>query len=489
MQFPWGPLAPDAGDTARGVNLVADGVLPAQIGYQPMPGPLVPSGAAALAGAPRGVLTLIKNDGTTQVYAWTASTLYRLSADYGTWTSIATGYACPDGDDWSAVHFGSYLLFTNTVDGLLAYDVEAGSGPTSITAAGKPRFIFRNINQVVGVDCEDSSGSRNNRLIRASALNDHTNWTNRGSDYQPLEGGGRALAGVPLSDNIAVLHQELDSTLIEFGDFGSGRYFRLMKAPDGVGAVGAKSCVGVGGFSYFVATDGFKRISAGNGIEHIGKGRIDQWFLSRADQSTLDSVSGAYDPFNAIVWWRYKTQANASSEVFTVLIGYSPRWDKWVTATVGTGALTRIATPGYTLDALTTAYGTLGAVPGVLGSRFFQGGQPLFAIINADRKVAFFTGGNLAATLETAVANSPVTTLIGRCTGIDDAPGTVQLGTTDDLDTALTWRTAASKGRGGRYPLRGRGMNIAFRRNIAASATWSYAHGIDHVKGAAGGPS
>ena len=52
----------------------------------------------------------------------------------------------------------------------------------------------------------------------------------------------------------------------------------------------------------------------------------------------------------------------------------------------------------------------------------------------------------------------------------------------------LTWKTGVSKVRAGRVPLRARGVNIAFRRNIPAGSDWTYANGVDNIALASGGP-
>ena len=80
-------------------------------------------------------------------------------------------------------------------------------------------------------------------------------------------------------------------------------------------------------------------------------------------------------------------------------------------------------------------------------------------------------------------------TLIGWATPIDDAAlGTLEIGVTDTLSTALTWGTGAAKVSGGRTPQRARGLNAAFRRNFTAGDTWTYAKGIDHIVPSNGGP-
>jgi hypothetical protein len=189
-----------------------------------------------------------------------------------------------------------------------------------------------------------------------------------------------------------------------------------------------------------------------------------------------------------MIWWRYPTNDTVSDTVFDDLIGFSWQYGRWVTASVSTAYLSRIATPGYTLDDM-DSFGALDSLDMQLDSRFWSGGQPVFAALDADYKFATFTGTNQAAQITGATVNSPVTQLIGWGTPIDDAPNsTIELGVRDKLSDSITYKTAASKVRNGAVPLRGRGLNINFRWNNAAGEDWSYVKGVDHVRTAAGGP-
>src|SRR6185312_10588608 len=118
MDFPFGPWEPYRGETSPGRTFDASGVVPQAEGWGPMSSLSVSSGATALADTPRGVYTLTSNDGTWEVYAATASDLYKMQTDYS-FTSVDTGRNLTSGDDWSLVKFGSKLLYTNTTDGML----------------------------------------------------------------------------------------------------------------------------------------------------------------------------------------------------------------------------------------------------------------------------------------------------------------------------------------------------------------------------------
>lgn len=489
MQFPFGQLMPDAGEIAGSGLMTAENALPiVGDGYGPMQGLSVPATATALADVPKGMISLVKRDGTWKVYGATSSAWYELGTDYAWAAALASGFSLTSGDHWSFNHFGAQLLGTNTTDGLYAYDVEAGGAASSISAAQKPRFIFSCANVLIGLDCLDKNGSRDNRLIRNSAINDHTNWTTKGADYQPLESGGALVCGADVKGNTAVVFQERAISVMQFGNAPGGALYSLYKVNDQIGCVGARSMVPVNGVVYFLATDGFCRYAVGGDVERIGAGRIDKWFLDNVDQANLDEVQGAIDPLNKIVWWRWPRGTATTDGIMNDMIGYSWQFDRWVTSDVTTTYLTRIATPGYTLDAM-DAFGTLDDIAIPLDDRFWQGGQPVFGALNGSYKFGVFSGSNLAAEFMTSTRNNPATGIVTSATPITDAATvSLELGVKDELSDSITWKTGVSKQASGRCPIRGRGKNIAFRTTIAAAQSWNYARGVDHIEGSTGGP-
>jgi hypothetical protein len=483
MQFPFGPFAPDRGDMTPGICVTANNVLPIPDGYGPAPTMTLPGGGDALPDAPRGMVTTIKRDGTTQVYAWTASALYSLGTDY-TFTEIENGYSCTVGDDWSAVQFGDYLLYTNTTDGLWAYNIESGGAATYIADAGDPRELFVNANMVFALDCEDNSGTRQERLIRNSDFNDHTNWKTRAADQQPLENGAELVAGVRLKNGAAVVFQRESMRLIQFGSAGGGALYSLQEIADGRGSVGARSVIGFDGVVYWLSTNGFWQFSA-NGLAPIGDGFVDKWFLDMVPTLELRDVQAAIDPFRKVVLWLHPAS--------DLVIGYN--WapsvtNRWFTWTSSASYLTRLATSGYTWDTAGTTWATWDDMPTIpFDDRFWQGGEQFLAALDGNYMLNTYAGASAGATIRTSKQPSPVSGLISWAASMDDcATSTLRLGVSDTLYTSITQKPAASKVASGRTPLRGRGKVIDFEFNTPAGANWSYAFGVDQVRATTGGP-
>jgi hypothetical protein len=485
MDYPFGPLAPDQGELTPGAMMVADGVQPLAEGYGPFPGLTVTATATALSGAPRGLISYQTADGTWATVAFTASTA-ELKASDDTWTSIDSGLSITPGDDWCSLRFGTKLLYTNTTQGLRAYDVEAGGAASAVAAAKDPRWMFECGNLLFGLDCINNVGTRDNRLIRSSAFSDHTNWTTKGADYQPLESGGPLIWGAKISDTTALILQRDGVKLIQVGNVGNALW-GILSVSEGFGAVGAKSCIASDGMVFWPSTDGF-RMFAGGQVQRIGAGFIDQWFLDRVDQADLSLVQGSIDPFRKNVLWRWKRSGGASDVTFEDVIGYNWQFQRWFTLTVQTSYLGYTSDPAPTWDALASSV-TWDTYDYIWDSRFLQGGQPVFGALNGDYKWGSFAGANLAATFTGAVASNKLSGLVNWATPADDSDdGTLELGVKDRLNDDTTWKTGVAKATSGRCALRGRGKVIAFRRNITSGSSWTYAKGIDYVEANTGGP-
>lgn len=475
----FGAYLPDRGELASPV-VVADGVIPLADGWGPYPSLFTPSTATVLASAPRGVFSVVLNSGAWEAFGFTASAFYMLGADYTWGTAVASGYACPTGYDWSAIHFGTKLLYTNTADGMRAYDIEAGGAPVYISGAGDPAWVFSCANFVVALNCKDSLGNRNNRLIKTSGFNDQTNWTSDGADYQELADGESLLCGFDLKQNTALLIQQRALVLMQFGNAAGGAQFSLSKVSDGRGAVGARSCVSFDGIVFGLATDGFFVFDLSSGLQFIGANQVDRTFLAAVDQTQFNLVQGSIDPLNKVVMWRYKRTIDNSTTVSEVAIGYEWNLKRWFTITEQTSYLTRLATVAVTYDAATGTYDSQTLTYDDLS---LSGAAPLFGALDENYKFSLWTGPSLLATLTTSVAAPGVRMKILWARPVTDALSpTLDLGVKDLLSSTITFQGPIALSEGGRVPLEGQGLFYQMRLIIPRGDTWSYANGIEDIQ-------
>lgn len=483
----FGAFRPDVAGPNSGFAKQADNVLPVSaaggnIGYGPLSQLVVAMTAEALSGAPHGSISLRTFDGTQQVYFATESTIERLAADY-TWTSIETGRSVPSGNDVSFVHFGSYLLNSDTSDGFKAYSVESGGTNDAVSGAPAARFIFTANNVVFALDCDG-----NNRRMQSSGIGDHTEWKQKGANGKTFEDGGALICGADLKNGAAILFQDDAMRFIQFGSSAGGSVYSISKVADGRGSVGARSMVSFDGMVFFLATDGFYLFTAGSGNAPIGSEKVNRWFLTRVDQSRLYDVQAAVDPLNTMVWWRFPTLSDTDDTIFPGLLGYNWKLGEWVTATVATSALSRLATPGYLADDL-DSLGPADSIDILMDSRYWQGGQPIFAGLDENYKFGTFSGGASAVTLELCDLAGPTSNLITWVTLDTDAENAkFSLGTKDRRADAMSYAAAQSMVADGRTPVRGRGKVIGGIVTIAAGEEWTYCNGVEDLVPHGGGP-
>lgn len=471
MRVGYGPWRPDVGGPNSGFAVTADGVLPQAaaggIGYGPMSSLVTASGAEALAGAPRGLITAQKADGSYVVIAATAATIELMDSAYQ-WSDIETGRTVTAGDDVSFAQFGKYVLNTDTTSGFKAYDVDGGGANSAVSAAPAARSIFTCNNVVFALGTSASP-----RRMQSSAIGSHTNWTTEGADGKTFEDGGALVGGRDLKNGAAVIFQDTAMRLVQFG--GPATY-TVAKVADGRGAVSDRSIVAFDGMVFYLATDGFYKFTLGGGNEPIGAEKVNRWLADQITSSDYELVSAAVDPYEKVVWWRLSS---------TLLLGYDWQLNEFFTAQVSTSALSRLALAAVTIDNLS---GTIDSLDVTLDSRLLEGGALLFGALDSSYKFATFSGASKEATLRTNDIALPQSAMANWCTPDSDAPNsTITLGVSDNRHTALTWKAAASKMSSGRVGLRGRGKLLSFKETIPAGDDWTFANGVEDVELSAGG--
>lgn len=489
----WGKWRPDVVGPNMPFCAVADGVIPQQaglspygaplVGYGPFPSLVVPGTATPLSAAPRGNISLTLNDGTYDVFFATATTIEQLSSTF-TFSSIETGRSVTSGDDVSFAHFGSFLLNTDTTDGLKAYNVQTPAGNNAVSGApSSPRTLFICNNVVFLLDING-----NNKAWANSAIGDHTEYVLRGANSGVFSDGEALICGVDLKNGSGLIFQQHAMRLIQFGSGATPALFSIVKAADGRGSVGERSVVSFDGMVFFLDTDGFYKFDLSSGNTPIGAEKVNRWFFSQVDSSKLATVQASIDPTRKIVSWAFFSLGNSSTTVRDRILNYDWQLDEWSTATVNTSSVTRIATPGYVLDGM-DGFGTLDQMIQIpLDDRFWQGGQPVFAGLDGSFNFGTFSGPAIAATLQSTTTNNPFSALENEITPIsDNANSKILLGVQDKVSDPITWKSARARSRGGRVKLRGHGLNITFQETHAAGDTWTFTNGVDYPDQQPGG--
>lgn len=471
MNIPFPPFEPDKSpyDVASSNNVV--NALPVANGWGPMAG--LTTISAALGSECLGATYVRTAAGNYEVIAGTRTALYRLNTTDYTWTNIsgpAAPYGVPLNDYWTMTRYGDQLVIHNLTDAIQVYDV--GSGGVCATLAGSPPKAkyswvagdFLVLGYLEGTDGE--------KTVRWSGLNDIEHWTigKNGADLQVLPEGDEVMGGFGEQGGFTVI-QRAGMQYFPFAPSSGFTFTRTVLNPK-QGTLAPRSIVSIGpGRFFYLSEDGFF-----GGVERqpIGAERVDRWFLDQVDQTYLADVQGVADPFEKIVWWKYRTPGGSYNR-----LGYDWQLDRWCTTDLQVGEMVALATPGITWDGLDLLYATIDAVDEPYDSRVFTGGRPTFATFTTDNKLAYFTGSNLAATIDTAEVemDDMLRSFVSSARVITDATGfTLQDGVQAFHGDTITWSTANSAhSRTGLVPFRSDGRLHKFRLAIPEATVWSIA--------------
>lgn len=469
------PFEPDKSLFDASVSSSVINALPAAKGWKPMPSANEIS--QALPAACLGATYVRTASGTYRIIACTQTRIYELNTTDYTWTDIS-GTGAPftgpsQGDAWTMTRFGGFLVIHNLNDAIRVYDIEAG-GNTTVLGGSPPNAKYSWVSGdflVLGYTSETNG----QKMVRWSELNNISSWRlgKNGADYQELPEGDEIMGGFAAQGGFIVVQR----SAMQFFPFApaSGYTFTRTVLNPRYGAIAPRSIVSLGdGRFFYLSEDGF---FSGADRQAIGAERVDAYLLQQMDTTYLQDVQGTADPYEKMVWWRYRLPSGEFR-----LLGYDWQLDRWCTSDLAVGEMVALATPALTWDGLSTLYATIDDVTEAFDSRLFTGGRPTFATFTSNNKLAYFTGSSLEAVFETAQVE-PSPTARAFCKGsrlITNATTfTVEHGTAPHHGAAITYATASSPNRAYYCPHRGDGRLHKFRATIPAGTSWSEASALE----------
>jgi hypothetical protein len=220
----------------------------------------------------------------------------------------------------------------------------------------------------------------------------------------------------------------------------------------------------------------------GFSTKSISMGRVNRWFTSTYDANYPHRITSISVPSNELVVWSFPSRDAVGGTPDTLLI-YNYVSDRFSYARFSHELVWRAATAGYTLDGLDAISSSLDALPASLDDTAWTGGAQQWAFFDTSHKLAFPTGDNLAATVET--------TEFGRDDGrrfflsavrvLSDAAAsaiTVTPKYRDAQESTPTEGTAKSAGVDGRIPFRIETRYARGKIDIS-STTWTHLQGIE----------
>lgn len=475
VSIPFGPWAPDAYDLNSSLAGEAKGVLPGGNAYKPWP--QLTAASAALAAICNGGIVARKTDGTYTTIAGTSSKLYRY-ATTTSWTDASgSTYGVPADEYWSMAQYGSLVFATNGADGLQSLDIDVGSAFAPASGSPPVARIVRTVGDflMLGRTANYPTG------VEWSGLNDSTYWTrgSRSSDFQLFPDGG-FVNGIT-SLEAGLIFQE--TAIRRFAQTADQTVFSFARVEDGQGLIAPQSLITRGTTSFYFGRNGFRRIGPDTGYASmpIGLEVLDKWFQDNIDTSRLYSIQGVADPLKPRVFWLAPSQGNTSG-ILDVMVCYDDGLKQWTHADVSASFLLAAATPGISMDDLDSLYPNLDAMTVTLDSPIFMGGVPYVGAFDANYKLGYFNGSNMAAIVQTAEFQ-PIPGKRAFARGFrpvtDAANAQGRVAARESLQGTPSWSTAAGMTAQGLVPQRVSGRYMRAEVSIAAGEDWTILQGVD----------
>lgn len=379
----------------------------------------------------------------------------------------------------------------------------AGSGnsgaiaPTIATVAPKARYIANVKNFLCAGNTWDPVNGAQPQCVWWSALNDPTNWPTPGtvtaaeyqSDYNNLYGDGGWIQGVVGNLGTADGAVLMEHAVWRMLYVGPPAVFDFFPAQGVKGCPAPGSIVQLGNLVYYLGEDGFYAFD-GTNVTPIGANRVDKWFFSNLDQSNISRVVGTVDPINKQIIWAAPFLMDATGGAPSRLVCYNWQLDRWTMAEVTLETVLRALTFGYTLDQLYTVLGyTIDTLPAPLDSRLWTGGQIALAAFDTTHKLNFFTGPNLAPTVdlgELQLFPGKVSVVKNARPLVDGGTPTVSIGTRNRTVDQASFNAGTAMNAIGTCPQRATGRYVRGRITLPAGSSFSHIQGCEVEATAAG---
>ena len=491
----WTPDTPDLNNPG---SPVATNVVPrTAISYGPVPQAQV-YGTGSLSLSCQGAVSVLDNSGNVQVFAGDAHDLYLYSSGATTPAVVSKSsgaYNCPVNQFWRFEYYNNVVIATDGVDNVQSYTL--GTSTTFQDMAGGVcpigKYVTIAKNFLIFADTTDTivnnptSETNHQRVWWGPLGNPFSAW--------PTPGSASAYAVQSSYDDVFGNHGWCQGVVGNLGNadaavFMEHAVFRMIFAgpPDtfdfqpvqaAKGTPAPLSIVRVGGIVFYLGEDGFYSFDGLN-AEPIGVDMVDRWFWSNVNQSLLRNIFGASDPINKVVYWAFAALGESKN---SHILAYNYVHQAWSKIDIQSEVLVQLLTFGYTLDEIysTFAY-TLDTMPYNLDSRVWTGGLLSFGIFNTSNQLAFFTGPNMAATVD-----SPERQFFpgqrGRITAvrplIDGGTPYISVGTRERQIDSVVYKSAVKINSLGTCPQLTTGRYQRVRIITQAGDTWTNLYGAE----------
>jgi hypothetical protein len=372
-----------------GVLTNAKNVFPKQVGYGPVPQEEDYSGAASenLNSAVAGKTVA----GAVRVFAGGSTKLFLVDSNDLSLSDISgTTYSATK--NWKFTQFGNLVLAANGAQPIQAADLSTTTISFQNVEASAPTAKYLTVIRdfVVTANQPASNPSR----VQWSGINDPTTWSSSAvtqSDFQDIPDGGE-IRGITGGEYGLVL---LERSIVRMSYVGTPLVFQFDNIARNLGCYEGQSVIQWQGTTYWLSDDGFYSYN-GQQIEPIGAEKVNRYFWATMEESRLDEMSAAVDPFRNLVIWGYGSNDNT----YRLLI-YHWITKRWSYAETNVNRIADFSSPSFTLEALDAISTNLDLIPVSLDSRLWLGGKMIFGGVRGDKLVSF-GGQSKEATIETS---------------------------------------------------------------------------------------
>lgn len=432
-------------------------------------------------------------DGTIATFGGDDTKLYlKTDATFSDVSRLAGGaYGTPENRFWRFGKYGSYVIAVNGFDAPQYWQIGVSTNWAALSALGDTppegamdiavcrEYVFM------------AQSLSDNTALQWSASDDITGWT-AGiglSGIQTFPDGGQ-IVGLRGGRTILVF---LENKIFEGTFVGPDDVFQFDEISIERGCAAQGSIAAYQNLTFFLAYDGFFMIGP-NGITPIGDGIIDNTFWGRNPDisgisiDNLHRVTAVCDPVLKHYRVSFPSTSSGSGSCDTQFI-YSWADQEWTMAQYNLDYLFRARTgEGLTLEDLDALYpGGLETIPYSLDSYRFAGNpQESLAAFGTDKKMGYFDGANLAATID-SIEGEIVPGRKARIRSVrpivDGGAPTVRVGIRDDkLNDTPRLTNAIAQRDTGRCPFatqRTRGRYHRARFEMPAGQVWNDFQGFD----------
>jgi hypothetical protein len=408
----------------------------------------------------------IDSSGNTKVIAGGSTKLFLLdSSDLSLDNVSGTTYNSTT--RWKFTQFGDYLIAANGQDTLQYAELSSTISFQDLNASAPTARLVTVVRDFVVAGNTNTAGNQ----VIWSGLNNPNTWANTAitqSDNQIIPDGGE-VRGITGGEFGLIL---LEKSIVRMSYVGSPIIFQFDNIARNLGCYESNSVAQWQGVTYWLADDGFYACN-GESIEAIGAEKVNRFFFDTLQESVIENMSAAVDPFRALIIWGYPTIDNNYR-----LLTYHISTKRWAYVDTDVDGISEMATPGITLEGLDAFSASLDALETSLDSRQWQGGKLLVAGVEGN-KIITFTGPSKAglitsADLETGT-NMSMVTLVKPI--VDSGSASVAVDSRFNLAEAVAFGSATAADSENRVGFRSLGRY--HRVQVIPSGNWTTAIGFE----------